>query len=264
MSTVQRLATVLEDGIRPSGADGFATRPPGRSSDAEAWDPVVELVHDLRSPLTSILVLAETLMRDVSDEVSDVHRHRLALVYGAALGLAALLTDVVDVAEGGESLLDRNPAPFVVVEVLESVARLVQPLAEAKGLTLLTLSPARDRRLGHGPALRRVLLNLVTNGLKFTDEGCVEIVATPQSGGRLTISVRDTGRGLPPSVVESLARPLGPSPTSDGHPIEPASLGLMICRRLVRSMGSELEFETWPGRGTCFHFALDLPLARVT
>ena len=263
MSSVQRLATVPGNGLPPRRLDWFDARRAGGPSRAEAWDPVTELVHDLRSPLTSILTLSEALMRGASGEVSDLQRRQLAIVYGAALGLTALLTDVIDLADGGADLLEREPAPFCIGEVFESVAHIVRPLAASKGLAVRTRSPARDRRVGHASALRRVLLNLTTNAVKFTDEGHVEMVATPGRDGRLSISVRDSGRGLPPAVTETLAQPVGPSPAGDGHPFGATSLGLAICRKLLRSMGSELEFETWPGRGTRFHFALDVPSARV-
>jgi signal transduction histidine kinase len=264
MSSVQKLDRVLEDELPPRGSDRLSTRLPGPSSDTASWDPVIGLVHDLRSPLTSILVLSETLMRDASRGVGDRQRRQLTLLHGAALGLTALLTDIVDIADVGDEVFQREPAPFGVGEVIESVADTVRPLAEAKGLTVRTLCPAHDRRLGHRLALRRVLLNLTTNALKFTAEGHVEIAAAPHADGRLPISVRDTGHGLPPSVIEALARPLTPSPAADGHPLRAGNLGLTICRRLLRCMGSELEFETWPGRGTRFHFALDLPSALVT
>jgi two-component system sensor histidine kinase EvgS len=220
---------------------------------------VVELVHDLRSPLASILNLSEMLMRSRSD-VGDLERYWLALVNGSARELTALLSDAIELAHEGSGLLEWEPDGPGIGEILESVATVVRPLAEMKGLDVRTHCSALDRPVAHRPALRRVLLNLTTNAVKFTDEGYVEMVAAPRLDDRLSISVRDSGGGLSPAVSEALARPLGES--SVGNTASSMSnLGLTICRKLLATMGTELEFETQPGQGTRFHFALDLPTA---
>lgn len=182
-------------------------------------------------------------------------------------GLPILLVDLVhdlrsplaSMVKGEDDRLDGDPDGFCIGEVLESVATVVRPLAESKGLAVRTLSPAGDRRIGHRPALRRVLLNLATNAVKFTDEGSVQMVAMPQSEGRVSVSVRDSGRGLPPAVAEALEQPLGEAPADGADPFRVTNPGLTICRRLLQSLGSELDFETRPGHGTRFRFALDLP-----
>jgi signal transduction histidine kinase len=93
MSTVQRVTTVVGNDMPQRHLEEVAARLTRATLGAEARDPVRELVHDLRSPLTSFLALSEALMRGASGEVSDLQRSQLALVYGAALGLTALLTD---------------------------------------------------------------------------------------------------------------------------------------------------------------------------
>jgi signal transduction histidine kinase len=221
-------------------------------------DPLMQLVHDLRSPLGSVVLLSEALPREAIEDPGDPRRRKLILLHDAGLALTALLSEAVDVPTGDDGLLEGAPAPFSMGEVFQSVADLLGPLAATKGLSLRMVPPARDGRLGQPPALRRVLLNLATDALKYTEEGWVEMSATPHLDQGLLISVRDTGRGLSPSMIEAFGRPL-PQPSADegqrgGRP----TLGLRTCRALVRSMGSELEFETWPGLGTRFHFALDL------
>jgi signal transduction histidine kinase len=228
-----------------------------------ALDLVVEMVHDLRSPLTSILFLAETLMRGDNGVVNDVQRRQLGLIYGAALSLRGITNDVIELAEGGGELVDVELSAFSSSEVLESVADMVRPIAEQKGVDMRTLVVDHDRRMGHRSALSRVLLNLTTNALKFTDEGYVEMTAAPAGARALAFSVRDTGQGMTPAAVETLYRPFRPSRTRAEPVLCGTGLGLRICQKLLHTMGSTLEVETRPGWGTRFHFELELPSVSV-
>src|SRR3989475_4085655 len=106
-------------------------------------------------------------------------------IYSAALCLCTAANDVLELARGGDRLADKEPGPFSIVEVFKSVRDMVQPIAEEKGLPL-HLKPARpDWRLGHSRALSRVLLNLTTNALKFTDQGFVELTARALDAARV-------------------------------------------------------------------------------
>ena len=154
-----------------------------RLSAPDGLELVVEVAHDLRSPLTSILFLAETLQRGRSGAVNPVQERQLGLIYSAAFGLSSVASDVIELARGGDRLVDLDPIPFSVTDILESVRDIVQPIAEEKSLAVRLTAPEADFRIGHPVALSRVLLNLTTNALKFTAEGFVEVVAR-QSGPR--------------------------------------------------------------------------------
>ena len=131
-------------------------------------------------------------------------------------------------------------------------------MAEEKGLELRLIPPACDHRLGHPDAVSRVLLNLTTNALKFTEEGFVEIVAREKSLTKVEFSVRDTGRGISDKALETLYLPFRRSAEGDGYDLSDTGLGLALCRRVVEVMGSELEVETRPEWGTRFYFDLEL------
>ncbi len=222
---------------------------------------VVEMAHDLRSPLTSILFLAEALQRGQSGPVSDAQRRALGLVYSAALSLCTSASDVLELAQGGNRLVDRRPEPFSVSEVFGSVRDMILPLAEEKQLEVRLVHPVPERRIGHPRALSRVLLNLATNAVKFTDAGSVEIAARPLDRKRLEFSVCDTGSGFDAGALRTLYQPFRKSPSDLRHHFSSAGLGLAICRKLVKAMGAELEVETVPGHGTRFFFVSALPLA---
>jgi signal transduction histidine kinase len=224
-------------------------------------DLVVQVAHDLRSPLTSILFLAETLQRGQSGDVNELQHRQLGLVYSAALGLSTVTSNVIELARGGNRLSEDEPSPFSVSDILESVHDIVRPMAEEKGLIIRLLRPVSDHRLGHPHALSRVLLNLTTNGLKFTEEGFVEIVAKESSLTQIEFSVRDTGPGINNKTLETLYQPFRRSGDGQGYDFSGTGLGLALSRRLVEAMGSELRVETRPGWGTRFYFDLELRAA---
>jgi signal transduction histidine kinase len=233
-----------------------------RLSAPDGLELVVEVAHDLRSPLTSILFLAETLQRGRSGPVNPVQERQLGLIYSAAFGLSSVSSDVIELARGGDRLVDLDPIPFSVTDILESVRDIVQPIAEEKSLAVRLTPPDADFRIGHPVALSRVLLNLTTNALKFTAEGFVEVTARQTASARaLEFSVRDTGRGIPPQSMATLFEPFRRRQKPGEYAFSGSGLGLSICRKLVEAMGSALDVETEQGVGTRFHFVLDLPLA---
>ncbi len=230
-------------------------------AEPDAFELLVEVTHDLRSPLTSILFLSETLRNGRSGRVNDIQRSQLGLIYGAALGLHSVSSDLIDLARAGTEFEEEN-SPFTISEVFQSVVNLVRPVAEEKGLEIRTEAPSFDRCIGQPLLLSRVLLNLTTNGLKFTSEGYVELCAKREPERSVTFSVRDTGPGLGEDASPHLFEPFKKSDDRRGHFFSGAGLGLSIARRLVRRMGSELEHESRPGWGTRFFFTVELPRAR--
>ncbi|MFQ5705715.1 MAG: sensor histidine kinase, partial [Gemmatimonadales bacterium] len=226
--------------IEPDWAEHFSSRLSG----PDGLALVVEVAHDLRSPLTSILFLAETLQRGQSGDVNELQHRQLGLVYSAALGLSTVTSNVIELARGGNQLAEEEPSPFSVTDIIESVRDIVHPMAEEKGLTIRLLPPASDHRLGHPHALSRVLLNLTTNALKFTEEGFVEIVAREKNLRTLEFSVRDTGHGINPQALETLYLPFRRTRDGDRYAFSGTGLGLSLSRKLVEAMGSELKVET--------------------
>ncbi len=252
LSHLEDLAAGLETEVEASAEDWKGP---------EGFELIVEVAHDLRSPLTSILFLAETIRSGHSGDVSELQHRQLGLIYSAALALVSIASDVVELARGGTRLSDEAPVAFSVGEILESVREMVQPMAEEKGITLRLLPPDVDHCIGFPVALSRVLLNLTTNGLKFTEDGFVEVVARKVGPSRVEFSVRDTGRGMEAEAQRSLYQPFRKASRRTGYFFSGSGLGLSIAKRLVQAMGSELRFESRTGWGTRFYFELHLPPA---
>lgn len=248
---VEQVALAIETDWRHRFSD--------RLSGPDGLELVVEVAHDLRSPLTSILFLAETLKRGRSGPLTSIQERQLGLIYSAAFGLTSVASDVIDLAQGGDRYVDLDPLPFSVTDILESVRDIVQPIAEEKGLEVRLVAPADQLRVGYPVALSRVLLNLTTNALKFTDEGHVEVTVEPKSATQIEFSVRDTGRGIPPSSMTMLFEPFRRRHRNGEYAFSGSGLGLSICRKLVEAMRSDLKVETEAGKGSRFFFALELP-----
>lgn len=221
---------------------------------------IVEIAHDLRSPLTSILFLAETLLQGRSGPVTSLQERQIGLIYAAAFGLNAVASDMVELVRGGDRLPEVERKPFSCVEVLSSVEDIVRPIAEEKGLTLTMHAPASDIRLGHPAALGRVLLNLTTNALRFTAVGGVEIRIEELDGDLVGLTVADTGRGIPAEAMATLFEPFRRRQQAGDYAFSGSGLGLSICRKLVEAMGSELHVHSELGVGTRFTFQLALPV----
>jgi signal transduction histidine kinase len=220
---------------------------------------LVEMAHDLRSPLNSILFLADALRRGTTGPITEDQRHQLGVIYAAALYLNEAASDVVELARGGGRLADERASHFTVSEVFAAVEGMVRPIAEERRLDLRLENGIEETRLGHPRALGRVLLNLSTNALKFTKEGFVEISARLTERDRAAFSVRDTGPGISRVSRETLYDPFRRE--DHRYVFSGSGLGLAICRRLVTAMGGELHLDTDPKTGTKFSFELTLPLA---
>ena len=238
-----------------------AQRFTSRLSGADGTQLVVEVAHDMRSPLGSILFLAERLRTGQSGAVSPIQERQLGLIYSAAFGLSSLASDVIELARGSDRLVDHEPIPFSVAELLQAVRDILQPVAEEKGLALRFTPPETDSRVGIPAALNRVLLNLTTNALKFTATGSVDVVCRQLSRTAMEFAVRDTGRGIPAPVLDTLFDAFRRRQRPGDYTFSSAGLGLSICQKLVHAMGGELKVETEVDKGTRFYFQLDLPPA---
>jgi signal transduction histidine kinase len=254
LATLESLQVLSDDLSRRSGRRTTIGGLP------DGYEFAAGVAHDLRSPITSILFLAETLLGGQSGEINETQRRQLGIIYSAALSLVTVASDIIELVRGGDGLTEREPTLFSITETLESVHDIVRPMAEEKGLGVHLFPPAMDLRYGHPLALSRVLLNLTTNGLKFTDAGFVEIAVRATGPTRLEFSVRDTGKGYSPEALDTLYEPFRRTRGGrDRWGFSGTGLGLAISRKLVNAMGSSLEVESRPRWGTRFYFEVELP-----
>jgi signal transduction histidine kinase len=231
-------------------------------ADASALGLLVETAHDMRSPLTAILFLLDMLRSGRTGPVTSAQARQLGIAYGAAFGLSQMVSDLIDHARGTQRLIEARPVSFSVNELLNSVRDILAPVSEERGLELHIVPLPDHARTGFPTALRRILLNLATNAMKFTPSGAVTVSAWGLDDNRVQFAVADTGPGIPLGVRTQLFRPFR-SASMPGRPtLSSSGLGLSICNALVAALGSELRASSEEGEGTTFFFDLDLPIAR--
>ena len=216
---------------------------------------VANIGHELRTPLNALLGMAQLLDRA---DLGPPHGDHVKVMLEAGRGLQTLLDDVIALAEDdGERPADKECDPL---QAARAVTRLCQPLAWQKGLRLTVAAGANLPRVAADPRrVRQALLKLAGNGLKFTDSGGVEIrVETFANDGAefVRFAVIDTGPGMPEEIEPRLFKPFSPGDPSYARSDRGAGLGLAVVKRIVEAAGGETGFESEPGQGSTFWFAL--------
>ena len=243
-----------EDAWRRTDRGKFISRLTG----ADCADAVVAIAHDIRSPLCSILLLVDALRRAEKSSPNAIRERQLGLIYGAAFGLSTTVSNLIGAARG-DGLVQGEPLPFSVSEMMHSVSAIVQPMCEEKGIPLGIEFPENDVRLGHASAVQQSLLNLASNALRYTDAGSVAMGCSEISPDRVEFWVEDTGPGVPDEVLERLC--YGFPPEGVKLRFSSAGLGLAIVRTLVEAMGGTLQVDTGT-EGTRFSFVLSLQIVQ--
>jgi signal transduction histidine kinase len=238
--------------------EGISQRFRNRLAGPGALELLAEVAHDMRSPLTAILMLVESMRR--GERLPAALERRLGLVYGAAFGLSTLAENLFDVARGADLVVEPQPIPFSIKEKMQAVRDIVLPIAEEKGLLVEFQLRGADCRIGHSHAIQRVLLNLATNALKFTTRGFVRLAATDVGRSRVLFEVRDSGPGIEPRMLESICSAFRPMMHLGRVSFSTPGLGLSIAQKLVAVMGGTLQVQSEVGKGSCFFFELDLPI----
>ncbi|HEV3048869.1 MAG TPA: ATP-binding protein, partial [Longimicrobium sp.] len=216
-------------------------------------DFLASMSHELRTPLNAIGGYVELVEMGIHGPVTEAQRSALGRVKSSQQHLLTLINDVLTFArvEAGHIELDLHPCP--ASGLLASVEPLVAPMAQARGIALS--SAACDPSLqfvGDVERARQILLNLVGNAIKFTQQGGRVQLGCDRRGAWVEIRVADNGPGIAPEKQESIFDPFVQVERRFGNPQEGVGLGLAISRDLARAMGGELCVASAPGEGSTF------------
>jgi signal transduction histidine kinase/ActR/RegA family two-component response regulator len=212
--------------------------------------------HEIRTPMNSILGFTQLLLRDPG--VSEPAREQVKVIAEAGASLMTVLNDILDFSKVEAGQIELLLEPVELNTLLPATVAIMQEPARAKGLSLRLEAEGLEGAFSlDGQRLRQVLLNLLNNAVKFTDEGHVRLGAALSADGRsLRFEVHDTGIGIDEAVVGRLFTRFSQADSSTTRDYGGSGLGLAICKGLVERMGGRMGVDSRVGSGSCFWFEL--------
>jgi signal transduction histidine kinase len=223
---------------------------------------LANMSHELRTPLNAIIGFSEMIKTETKGPLgTPVYKDYAGDICGAGQHLLAIINDVLDLVRIESGHINIAGAPFDGRETASVVLKLVQSQAVAKGHRLVLQSPSEPLIIqGDEHKTRQILINLVSNALKFTPEGgLIRIIVAPASQGQIALSVADTGIGMREEDIPLALSPFGQVETSLARRFEGTGLGLTLSKKLTELMGGTLDIVSTLNRGTTVTVTLPGP-----
>jgi PAS domain S-box-containing protein len=250
----------LEERVRERTAELVEAKEAAESADRLKSTFLATMSHELRTPLNSIIGFTGIVSQGMAGPLNPEQTKQLTIVKNSARHLLDLINDVLDISKIEAGQLEVQCEEFSLPRAIEKVAAIVSPLADKKGIALHTeVSPEVGSIIGDQRRTEQILLNLVGNAVKFTDEGSV-IVRCWRENEWLVTAITDTGIGIDPQHQESIFEPFRQADTGLARKREGTGLGLSICKRLLEHMGGIISVESVSGQGSTF--TIQLPMER--
>ncbi len=223
----------------------------------EQNDLVSEVVHELRTPMTSIIGYARML--NMSGIPDDAKGKFAETIHREAARLGKMVNDFLEWARLESGRIRMEEKPVDMRQIVQETAAIVQPQAQERGITIELELPEADMTvIGDEARLKQILINLASNGVKYNkDEGRLDFIARIAEGN-LSVAVRDTGLGIPEESLDKLFQRFYRVPGTE-HIVRGTGLGLNIAKSLIAAQGGQMDVESTLGEGTTF--TITMPLA---
>ncbi len=219
--------------------------------------------HELRTPLNGIIGIAETLIDGVAGDINKRLSTNLALIVTSGKRLTNLVNDILDFSKMRNHELLLNKKPVDLKSLIDVVLELLKPLTRGKELSLVNhISSEMPPVEADENRLQQIIYNLVENGIKFTDDGSIEVNAREENG-MIAISVTDTGIGIRKSKQEMIFQSFEQVDDADTRSYEGTGLGLAVTKNLVELHGGSISVKSETGIGSTFTFTLPVSLQKV-
>ena len=222
---------------------------------------LANMSHELRTPLNAIIGFSDMLLLGMSGDLNESQRHKVERLQENGKRLLLLVNDILDIARIEAGRVELRNEPFLPAQLAERIAQQMVVLAERENLQFtMKVDPMLPPLLvGDIQHVEQVVINLLSNAFKFTEEGTVSLAFGVQ-GSNWTIAVKDTGIGVPPHALDLIFEEFRQVDGTAARAYKGSGLGLAITRHLVRVMGGKIGVESTLGEGSTFTVLLPLVL----
>ena len=218
--------------------------------------------HELRSPLNSILGFTSLILNDKTSELSDEQREQLTIVYESAQDLLDLINDVMDITKIEAGKIKLVPDAFLLDDVVNEVISRFEGAVIEKGLQYKVDIPPDIQVFQDKQRFIQVLTNLVTNSIKFTNSGIIEITGN-KMGNDIQVSVKDSGIGIKEEDIPRLFEPFAQIYLKLENKPRGTDLGLCLCGKVINLMQGRIWAESEFGTGSVFTFNIPMECREV-
>lgn len=260
---IRELNTTLERRVAQRTAELAVAKDRAEAADRVKSAFLATMSHELRTPLNSIIGFTGIMLQGLAGPLNAEQHKQLSMVQGSSRHLLALINDVLDISKIEAGQLKVSCERFDLREAIEKAVDIVRPSADERSLSLrVTIAPEIGDVVSDPRRVEQILLNILNNAIKFTDEGSVALTADvvpgepPTASAMIRIAVADTGIGIRPEDLSGLFQPFRQVDTGLSRQHDGTGLGLAICRRLAEMLGGTIDAASEWGKGSVFTLTL--------